>query len=245
MKKTLIMLSLLASVQLFSANYEVVVQSNLTQQEINKNNVQIEKVVQRDYGRVLTESSKKATKEIIDSISKAALSTLESANEESERVIDLEIRKGFNKIFDLIESKRGFEIIKIRYTASNVVEVTVKLKEPNIIKIFSSSSFFENSIIEKISMLEQKNLSEEDTRKEIVKILFNNKKQLKDVTEVEFSKKMIELMINDFTVNIEKLLKEKANIYEYEDSFYLEKNGDKWEIPELEEKIKRVQEINF
>ena len=55
MKKILIMLSLLASVQLFSANYKVVVQSNLTQQEINKNNVQIEEVVQRDYGRVLKE----------------------------------------------------------------------------------------------------------------------------------------------------------------------------------------------
>ena len=245
MKKILIMLSLLASVQLFSANYKVVVQNNLTQQEINKNNVQIEKVAQRDYGRVLTESSKKSTKVIIDSISKAALSMLESANEDSKKVIDLEIRKGFNKIFDLIESKRGFEIIKIRYAANNVVEVTVKLKEPNIIKIFSSSSLFENSIIEKISMLEQKNLSEEDTRKEFVKILFNNKKQLKDVTEVEFSKKMIELMINDFTVNVEKLLKEEENIYEYEDSFYLEKNGDKWEIPELEEKIKRVQETYF
>ena len=113
MKKTLIMLSLLASVQLFSANYKVVVQNNLTQQEINKNNVQIEKVAQRDYGRVLTESSKKSTKVIIDSISKAALSMLESANEDSKKVIDLEIRKGFNKIFDLIESKRGFEIIKI------------------------------------------------------------------------------------------------------------------------------------
>ena len=245
MKKTLIMLSLLASVQLFSANYEVVVQSNLTQQEINKNNVQIEKVVQRDYGRVLTESSKKATKEIIDSISKAALSTLESANEESERVIDLEIRKGFNKIFDLIESKRGFEIIKIRYTASNVVEVTVKLKEPNIIKIFSSSSFFENSIIEKISMLEQKNLSEEDTRKEIVKILFDNKKQLKDVTEFEINKKMAELMMNELTVNVEKSLKEVENYNEDEFSLYLEKNGDKWEIPQLEEEIKKLQENNF
>ena len=94
-------------------------------------------------------------------------------------------------------------------------------------------------------MLEQKKWSEEDTRKEFVKILFNNKKQLKDVTEVEVYKKIIELMINEFTVNVEKLLKEKANIYEYEDSFYLEKNGDKWEIPELEEKIKRFQENNF
>ena len=55
MKKILIMLSLLASVQLFSANYKVVVQSNLTQQEINENNVQIEKAVQRDYRRFLTE----------------------------------------------------------------------------------------------------------------------------------------------------------------------------------------------
>ena len=84
--------------------------------------------------------------------------------------------------------------------------------------------------------------------KEVVKILFNSKKskkQLKDVTEVEIYKKIIELMINEFTVNVEKLLKEKANIYEYEDSFYLEKNGDKWEVPELEEKIKRVEEIYF
>ena len=248
MKKILIMLSLLASVQLFSANYKVVVQSNLTQQEINKNNVQIEEVVQRDYRRVLTEVSKKAKKVGVDSISETMLSTLEIENEDSERVIDLEIKKGFSKIFDLIESKRGFEIIKIRYVASNVVEVTVKLKEPNIDKMFSSSSFLENSIIEKISMLEQKKLSEEDMGKEVVKILFNSKKskkQLKDVIEVEIYKKIIELMINEFTVNVEKLLKEKANIYEYEDSFYLEKNGDKWEIPELEEKIKRFQENNF
>ena len=247
MKKILIMLSLLASVQLFSANYKVVVQSNLTQQEMNKNNVQIEEVVQRDYRRVLTEVSKKAKKVGVDSISETMLSTLEIENEDSERVIDLEIKKGFGKIFDLIESKRGFEIIKIRYVASNVVEVTVKLKEPNIDKMFSSSSFLENSIIEKISMLEQKKLSEEDMGKEVVKILNSkkSKKQLKDVTEVEIYKKIIELMINEFTVNVEKLLKEKANIYEYEDSFYLEKNGDKWEIPELEEKIKRFQENNF
>ena len=245
MKKILIMLSLLASVQLFSANYKVVVQNNLTQQEINKNNVQIEKAAQRDYGRALTEISKKAMKGGIDYISEMVLSTLEIENEDLEREIDLEIKKVFNKIFDLLESKREFEIIKIRYIASNVVEVIVKLKEPDTYKIFSSSSLFENSIIEKISMLEQKNLSEEDTRKEFVKILFNNKKQLKDVTEVEVSKKMIELMMNELTANVEKLLKEKENIYEYEDSFYLEKNGDKWEIPELEEKIKRVQEINF
>ena len=241
MKKILIMLSLLASVQLFSANYEVI-QSNLTQQEMNKNNVQIEKAVQRDYGRMYSEFSKKANKVGIDSISETFLSVLEIENEDLERVIDLEIKKGFNKIFDLIESKKEFEIIKIRYAASNVVEVTVKLKEPNINEVLSPGSFIENSIIKTISMLEQKKWSEEDTRKEFVKILFNNKKQLKDDTEVEVYKKIIELMINDITVNIEKLLKEKANIYEYKDSFYLEKNGDKWEIPELEEKIKELEE---
>ena len=244
MKKILIMLSLLASVQLFSANYEVI-QSNLTQQEMNKNNVQIEKAVQRDYGRLYSEISKKVNKEGIDSISETFLSVLEIENEDLKRVINLEIKKGLNKIFDLIESKREFEIIKIRYVASNVVGVTVKIKEPNINKILLFRFFLEGYITETISMLEQKKLSGEDTRKEFVKILFNNKKQLKDVTEVEIYKKMIELMINELTVNVEKLLKEKANIYEYEDSFYLEKNGDKWEIPELEEKIKRFQENNF
>ena len=246
MKKILIMLSLLASVQLFSANYKVVVQSNLTQQEINKNNVQIEEVVQRDYRRVLTEISKKATKdtkEEIYDISEMILSALEMENEG----IISEIVKGYNKILDLIESTREFEIVKVRYVASNVVEVTVKVKKPDTFTVLEKlyDYDFESPIIVKIGMLEQKKLSEEDLKKEIVKILFNNKKQLKDVTEVEVYKKIIELMINDITVNIEKLLKEKVNIYEYEDSFYLEKNGDKWEIPELEEKIKRFQEINF
>ena len=241
MKKILIMLSLLASVQLFSANYKVVVQSNLTQQEINENNVQIEKAAQRDYERVLTEISKKVTKEKIDDISKIMLSALGMENE----VIVSEIVKGYNKILDLIESKREFEIVKVRYVASNVVEVTVKVKEADIFKVLEKLYDYdlESPIIVKIGMLEQKNLSEEDLKKETVKILFNNKKQLKDVTEVEVSNKMIELMMNELTANVEKLLKEKENIYEYEDSFYLEKNGDKWEIPELEEKIKTIEEI--
>ena len=240
MKKILIMLSLLASVQLFSANYKVVVQSNLTQQEINENNVQIEKAVQRDYGRVLTEISKKVTKEKIDDISKIMLSALGMENE----VIVSEIVKGYNKILDLIESKREFEIVKVRYVASNVVEVTVKVKEADIFEVLEKLYDYdlESPIIVKIGMLEQKNLSEEDLKKETVKILFNNKKQLKDVTEVEIYKKMIELMINELTVTVEKLLEEKVDIYEYKDSFYLEKNGDKWEIPELEEEIKSFEE---
>ena len=243
MKKILIILSLLASVQLFSANYKVVVQSNLTQQEINKNNVQIEKAAQRDYGRVLTEISKKVTKEKIDDISKIMLSALGMENE----VIVSEIVKGYNKILDLIESKREFEIVKVRYVASNVVEVTVKVKEADIFEVLEKLYDYdlESPIIVKIGMLEQKNLSEEDLKKETVKILFNNKKQLKDVTEVEIYKKMAELMMNELTVKVEKLLKEEENYDEDEVSFYLEKNGDKWEIPELEEKIKSLQEINF
>ncbi len=241
MKKILIILSLLASVQLFSANYKVVVQSNLTQQEINKNNVQIEKAAQRDYGRVLTEISKKVTKEKIDDISKIMLSALGMENE----VIVSEIVKGYNKILDLIESKREFEIVKVRYVASNVVEVTVKVKEADIFEVLEKLYDYdlESPIIVKIGMLEQKNLSEEDLKKETVKILFNNKKQLKDVTEVEIYKKMAELMMNELTVKVEKLLKEEENYDEDEVSFYLEKNGDKWEIPELEEKIKSLQEI--
>ena len=241
MKKILIMLSLLASVQLFSANYKVVVQSNLTQQEINKNNVQIEKAAQRDYGRVLTEISKKVTKEKIDDISKIMLSALGMENE----VIVSEIVKGYNKILDLIESKREFEIVKVRYFASNVVEVTVKVKEADIFEVLEKLYDYdlESPIIVKIGMLEQKNLSEEDLKKETIKILFNNKKQLKDVTEVEIYKKMAELMMNELTVKVEKLLKEEENYDEDEVSFYLEKNGDKWEIPELEEKIKSLQEI--
>ena len=241
MKKILIMLSLLASVQLFSANYKVVVQSNLTQQEINKNNVQIEKAAQRDYGRVLTEISKKVMEEKIDDMSKIMLSALGMENE----VIISEIVKEYNKILDLIESKRELEIVKVRYVASNVVEVTVKVKEADIFKVLEKLYDYdlESPIIVKIGMLEQKNLSEEDLKKETVKILFNNKKQLKDVTEVEIYKKMAELMMNELTVKVEKLLKEEENYDEDEISFYLEKNGDKWEIPELEEKIKSLQEI--
>ena len=247
MKKILIMLSLLASVQLFSANYKVVVQSNLTQQEINKNNVQIEKAAQRDYGRALTEILSKTAKEEITPIIGAAMSLIEVENEDIKAMIGTEMLKGYDGIISLVSSKIEVKILKVRYTASNAVEVTVKIKEPDIFNILAKAYDFdlESSIMKKIAMLVQKNLSEEELNKEIVKILFDNKKQLKDVTEFEVNKKMAELMMNELTVNVEKLLKEEENIYEYEDSFYLEKNGDKWEIPQFEEKMKRLQEINF
>ena len=243
MKKILIMLSLLASVQLFSVNYEVVVQSNLTQQEINKNNVQIEKVVQRDYGRVLTEIlSKTAKKEIIPLI--RTMSLIEEVENEDIKAMML---KGYDGIISLVSSKIEFKILKVRYVASDVVEVTVKIKEPDIFNILAKAYDFdfESSIMKKIAMSVQKNLSEEELNKEIVKILFDNKKQLKDITEVEIYKKMIELIMNKRTVNVKKLLKEEENYDEDEISLYLEKNGDRWEIPRLEEKIKRLQENNF
>ena len=244
MKKILIMLSLLASVQLFSANYKVVVQSNLTQQEINENNVQIEKAIQRDYRRFLTEILLKIEKKEITPIIEAGISMIEVENED----IKAMMLKGYDGIISLVSSKIEFKILKVRYTASNVVEVTLKIKEPDIFNILAKAydSDLESSKMKKIAMLVQKNLSEEELNKKIVKILFDNKKQLKDVTEVEIHKKMAELVMNELTVKVEKLLKEKENIYEYyEDSFYLEKNGDKWEIPELEEEIKRLQENNF
>ena len=243
MKKILIMLSLLASVQLFSANYEVVVQSNLTQQEINKNNVQIEKVVQRDYGRVLTEIlSKTAKKEIIPLI--RTMSLIEEVENEDIKAMML---KGYDGIISLVSSKIEFKILKIRYAARNVVEVTVKIKEPDTLNILAKAEDFDLGlfILEKIAMSVQKKSLEEELNKEIVKILFDNKKQLKDVTEVEIYKKMIELIMNKLTVNVKKLLKEEENYDEDEISLYLEKNGDKWEIPRLEEKIKRLQENNF
>ena len=247
MKKILIMLSLLASVQLFSANYKVVAQSNLTQQEINKNNVQIEKVVQRDYGRFLTEIlSKTAKKEIIPLIG-AAMSLIEVENEDIKAMIGTEMLKVNDGIISLVSSKIEFKILKVRYVASNAVEVTLKIKEPDILNILAKAYDFdfESSIIGKIAMSVQKNLSEEELKKEIVKILFDNKKQLKDVTEVEIYKKWIELITNELTANVEKLLKEEENYDEDKVSLYLEKKGDKWEIPRLEEKIKRLQEINF
>ena len=247
MKKILIMLSLLASVKLFSAKYKVVVQSNLTQQEINENNVKIETVVQRDYRRFLTEILSKTAKKEITPLIGAVISMIEVENEDMKTVIGTEILSGYDGIISLVSSKIDFKIMKVRYVASNVVEVTVKIKEPDIFKILAKAYDYdlESSTMEKIVRLEQKNLSEEDLKKEIVKILFNNKKQLKDVTEFEVNKKMAELMINELTVNVEKLLKEEENYNEDEISLYLEKNGDKWEIPELEEEIKRLQEINF
>ena len=251
MKKILIILSLLASVQLFSANYKVVVQSNLTQQEINKNNVQIEKVVQRDYRRFLTEILSKTAKKEITPIIEAVISMIEVENEDIKTMIGTEMLKGYDGIISLVSSKIEFKILKVRYAASDVVEVIVKIKEPDTFNILAKAYDFDfessimKKIMKKIAMSVQKNLSEEELNKEIVKILFDNKKQLKDVTEFEVNKKMAELMMNELTVNVEKLLKEEENYNEDEFSLYLEKNGDKWEIPQLEEKMKRLQENNF
>ena len=52
---------------------------------------------QNELNEILNEVSKKAKKVGVDSISETMLSTLEIENEDSERVIDLEIKKVFNK----------------------------------------------------------------------------------------------------------------------------------------------------
>ena len=167
MKKILIMLSLLASVQLFSANYKVVAQSNLTQQEINKNNVQIEKVVQRDYRRFLTEILSKTVKKEITPIIEAVISMIEVENEDIKTMIGTEMLKGYDGIISLVSSKIEFKILKVRYVASDVVEVTVKIKEPDIFNILAKAYDFdfESSIMKKIAMSVQKNLSAEELPK--------------------------------------------------------------------------------
>ena len=218
MKKLLLIVLMALSLQLFSEDYKVVLKKGVTlsQQEINKNNKEIEVAFKRDY-RLITEATFEGVKTMVSGIMESQMDL-----PAMDRRTSLKFKKKTEEytigLFDDLLSKYKTKIIKIRYAANDIVEVTAEISIPDITKSFDNYMQL---------------MSEDD--------IFNERKlaEMSKLPKEEFEDIIIEKMFDNMTKsfkNIEGYTSMKGTIY-------LEKDNGKWGVAELDEKVRNFREM--
>ncbi len=218
MKKLLLIVLMVLSLQLFSEDYKVVLKKGVTlsQQEINKNNKEIEVAFKRDYS-LLTAATFEGGKAMASRMMESQLN-LPATDSKTSRKVMKKMEEYTIGLFDDLLSKYKTKIIKIRYAANDIVEVTAEISIPDITKSFDNYMQL---------------MSEDD--------IFNERKlaELSKLPKEEFEDIIIEKMFDNMTKsfkNIEGYTSMKGTIY-------LEKDNGKWGVAELDEKVRNFREM--
>ena len=215
MKKLLTFLLLTLSIQLFSDNYKVIQKKGVTlsQQELDKNNKEIEIAAKRDYNLILQGASI-GTKSMLSRMMNQELQTSKT-NKQMFKNYQKKMEKFSSDMIDYMLNNNKIEVEKIRYVKNDVVEVTLNIKMPDIAG--SYKKIFELMTNEDfISKKELKNLSEDEIFDKITTKIFETvKKTLEQTQEYSSSKATI----------------------------YLEKDNGKWGVAELEEKLENYRQM--
>ena len=218
MKKLLLIVLMVLSLQLFSEDYKVVLKKGVTlsQQEINKNNKEIEVAFKRDYS-LLTAATFEGGKAMASRMMESQLN-LPAMDSKTSRKVMKKMEEYTIGLFDDLLSKYKTKIIKIRYAANDIVEVTAEISIPDITKSFENYMQL---------------MSEDD--------IFNERKlaEMSELPKEEFEDIIIEKMFDNMTKsfkNIEGYTSMKGTIY-------LEKDNGKWGVAELDEKVRNFREM--
>ena len=218
MKKLLLIVLMVLSLQLFSEDYKVVLKKGVTlsQQEINKNNKEIEVAFKRDYS-LLTAATFEGGKAMVSRMMESQLN-LPAMDSKTSRKVMKKMEEYTIGLFDDLLSKYKTKIIKIRYAANDIVEVTAEISIPDITKSFENYMQL---------------MSEDD--------IFNERKlaEMSKLPKEEFEDIIIEKMFDNMTKsfkNIEGYTSMKGTIY-------LEKDNGKWGVAELDEKVRNFREM--
>ena len=218
MKKLLLIVLMVLSLQLFSEDYKVVLKKGVTlsQQEINKNNKEIEVAFKRDYS-LLTAATFEGGKPMASRMMESQLNLPAMDSKTSKKVMK-KMEEYTIGLFDDLLSKYKTKIIKIRYAANDIVEVTAEISIPDITKSFDNYMQL---------------MSEDD--------IFNERKlaEMSKLPKEEFEDIIIEKMFDNMTKsfkNIEGYTSMKGTIY-------LEKDNGRWGVAELEEKVRNFREM--
>ena len=218
MKKLLLIVLMVLSLQLFSEDYKVVLKKGVTlsQQEINKNNKEIEVAFKRDY-KLITEATFEGVKTMVSGMMESQMdlpamdkkTSLKFKKKMEEYTVDL--------LNDLL-NKYKTKVIKIRYAANDIVEVTAEISIPDITKSFDNymQLMSEDDIFNERKLAEMSKLPKEEFEDIIMKKMFDN-------------------MTKSFK-NIEGYTSMKGTIY-------LEKDNGRWGVAELDEKVRNFREM--
>ena len=218
MKKLLLIVLMALSLQLFSEDYKVVLKKGVTlsQQEINKNNKEIEVAFKRDYS-LLTVATFEGGKAMVSRMIESQLNLPAMDNKTSKKVMK-KMEEYTIGLFDDLLSKYKTKVIKIRYAANDIVEVTAEISIPDVTKSFENYMQL---------------MSEED--------VFNEKKlaEMSKLPKDKFEDMIIEKLFDNMTKsfkNIEGYTSMKGTIY-------LEKDNGRWGVAELDEKVRNFREM--
>lgn len=218
MKKLLLIVLMVLSLQLFSEDYKVVLKKGVTlsQQEINKNNKEIEVAFKRDY-RLITEATFEGLKTMVSGMMESQLNLPAMDSKTSKKVMK-KMEEYTIGLFDDLLSKYKTKIIKIRYAANDIVEVTAEISIPDITKSFDNymQLMSEDDIFNERKLAEMSKLPKEEFEDIIIEKIFDN-------------------MTKSFK-NIEGYTSIKGTIY-------LEKDNGRWGVAELDEKVRNFREM--
>lgn len=217
MKKLLTFLLLTLSIQLFSDNYKVIQKKGVTlsQQELDKNNKEIEIAAKRDYNLILQGASI-GTKSMLSRMMNQQFQASKNNNQILKNY-QKKIEKFSSDMIDYMLNNNKIEVEKIRYVKNDVVEVTlnIKIKMPDVAGSYK-----------KIFEL----MTNED---------FISKKELKNLSEDEIFDKITTKMFE----TVKKTLEQTQEYSSSKATIYLEKDNGKWGVAELEEKLENYRQM--
>ena len=218
MKKLLLIVLMVLSLQLFSEDYKVVLKKGVTlsQQEINKNNKEIEVAFKRDY-RLITEATFEGVKTMVSGMMESQMD-LPAMDKKTSLKFKKKMEEYTIGLFDDLLKKYKTKIIKIRYATNDIVEVSMEILIPDITKSFDNYMQL---------------MSEDD--------IFNERKlaEMSKLPKEEFEDIIIEKMFDNMT----KSFKNIEGYTSIKGTIYLEKDNGRWGVAELDEKVRNFREM--
>ena len=218
MKKLLLIVLMVLSLQLFSEDYKVVLKKGVTlsQQEINKNNKEIEVAFKRDY-RLITEATFEGVKTMVSGMMESQMD-LPAMDKKTSLKFKKKMEEYTIGLFDDLLKKYKTKIIKIRYATNDIVEVSMEILIPDITKSFDNYMQL---------------MSEDD--------IFNERKlaEMSKLPKEEFEDIIIEKIFDNMT----KSFKNIDGYTSVKGTIYLEKDNGKWGVAELDEKVRNFREM--
>jgi hypothetical protein len=218
MKKLLLIVLMVLSLQLFSEDYKVVLKKGVTlsQQEINKNNKEIEVAFKRDY-RLITEATFEGVKTMVSGMLESQMD-LPAMDKRTSLKFKKKTEEYTIGLFDDLLKKYKTKIIKIRYATNDIVEVSMEILIPDITKSFDNYMQL---------------MSEDD--------IFNERKlaEMSKLPKEEFEDIIIEKIFDNMT----KSFKNIDGYTSVKGTIYLEKDNGKWGVAELDEKVRNFREM--
>ena len=218
MKRVLLIVLMALSLQLFSEDYKVVLKKGVTlsQQEINRNNKEIETAFKRDYS-LITGATMEGMKSMISRMMESQVQ-VPLMDKKTSQKLKKKMEEYYTGLFDDLLSKYKTKITKIRYVANDIVEVTMEISVPDVTKSFENYMQL---------------MSEED--------VFNEKK-LAEMSKLS-KDKFEDIMITKMFDNMKKSFENIDGYTSVKGTIYLEKDNGRWGVAELDEKVRNFREM--